>query len=62
MFLSFFFCRNPTPGNIPVYFEPVRNNVLNYLEINNEGLFPGTDPHKENAKFWDDLLAEYNLV
>lgn len=60
--LNFIVCSNPTPGNEPLYFEPVRRDLVNCLEIGNAGSVVVTDPNRHDVKFWDDLLQEYNLL
>lgn len=57
MHISFTIYSNPTPGNMPIYFEPIRTNAINFVDIHNNGMTMGTDPLASGAIFWDALLA-----
>lgn len=50
------------PQKNPIYFEPIRPNEINCLEISNDGLKMSQNPYAEIVQFWDDLLYEYNLL
>lgn len=51
--------RTPTPNGIPIEFEPIHDNQINYLNIENDKMIMGLNPHNESIQFWDDLLAKY---
>jgi len=53
---------DPTPNENPANFKPVQNNEINFLDINNEGLTPGLNPHRKSVQFWNDLYQKYQSL
>lgn len=55
-------CRNPTPDGKPVEFLPIDNDHTHFLDIHNDDLIPGEDPHRENIHFWTELERQYRKL
>lgn len=45
---------------IDVYWEPIRNNRMNYMEIDYQ-LKMGEDPDGDRMRFWDEIYSQ-NLI
>lgn len=53
---------NPTPNGEPVQFEPIKNNEIHFVDINNSGLITGLAPHGKHVKFWNDFHEMYKEI
>lgn len=60
LLIYLFICRNPTPSNDPITFKPIHKDIVNFVDISNEGLIPALGPHKKFMSFWTDLLGRYD--
>lgn len=48
--------REPSHQNDPVTgFQPVQNDAIHYLDINNDGLTTGLRPHQKAIDFWTKI-------
>lgn len=54
--------RNPTPSAVPVDLKPFNDNATNYVEISNNGLVLGVDPHGDSYRFWAQLLDKHRSL
>ncbi|XP_037044089.1 esterase B1-like [Bradysia coprophila] len=50
---------DPTPNNEPISFKPIQKNLINFVDITNEGLIPALGPHKKFVDFWTDIFSRY---
>lgn len=54
MFFSLF--SEPSHQNDPIEgFQPIEEGKINFLDIINDGLYPGLDPNREANHFWADI-------
>lgn len=53
----FIFFRTPLLKNDPIRFNPIntKSQDISYLDINNDGLTVGLNPHQEIMKFWNEI-------
>lgn len=54
--------RNPIPSNDPIEAKPVTVDVVNYVDLTNNGFIVGTNPHAEYIQFWNDFLHKYKDI
>ncbi|KAG4072767.1 hypothetical protein HA402_005244 [Bradysia odoriphaga] len=50
---------DPTPNDEPISFKPIQKNLINFVDITNEGLIPALGPHKKFMDFWTDIFGRY---
>lgn len=50
--------RNPTPNEEPIDFKPVQKNVINFVDITNNGLLSGVQPVAKRIEFWDNFYKQ----
>lgn len=51
---------NPTHDSIDIDWQPIKNNVVNFLDIRNDGFHPAINPNSKSFNFWNEILKEYN--
>lgn len=54
-----FACSDPAPNSEPTELKPIQNDVVNYVDITNNGLFVDVNPHRESIQFWSELLSTH---
>lgn len=47
------------PNGDPVDLKPVQNDVVNYVDITNNGFVAGVNPHANAIAFWDSFLKKH---
>lgn len=50
------------PNNDPIVWKPVEKDVVNYVDLTNNGPVGGTDPHAKYIHFWDEFLHKYRNI
>lgn len=53
------FRSNPAPNSKPTGLKPIQGDAVNYVDITNDGLLDGENPHNEAIQFWNELLNKY---
>lgn len=43
------------PSNVNDRFQPIQNDQMHYIELNNNGPKSQVNPHKESINFWANL-------
>lgn len=51
--------RDPAPNSEPTELKPIQGDVINYVDITNNGLFVDVNPHIESIQFWNELLSKH---
>jgi len=51
----------PTPNNDPIAFKPIQKDLINFVDITNEGLVPALGPHNKFMSFWKDILTRHAI-
>ena len=55
----FSFRSQPAPDNDPITFKPVLKDQVNFVDIQNDGLYAATNPSYKSVQFWNNIIAEY---
>lgn len=51
--------RNPTQNKDPVDLRPIQKDVVNYVDITNNGLVVGVNPESRTTAFWDGFFTKH---
>lgn len=52
------FASDPSP-NEQISIKPVQKNLINFVDIRNEGLIAALGPNQKAMDFWTDILGRY---
>lgn len=50
------------PNNDPIELKPVEKDVVNFVDLTNDGPVAGTNPHADYIRFWDQFLHKYRAI
>lgn len=55
-FFVLLFYSDPSHKNdVDAEFQPIQGDKMHFIELNNDGLKTGINPHKESIDFWSKL-------